>query len=161
MLIKIAAGKERDVYYTERKNNDRVSSYQIGTTMESVRLVLNAAYGNYVCQDASGVGMSNMGIFLSRDLECNTLIFKKWASNGLERKMEGIGGNFTFLEKEDDHILISDLYSEEEESIELKIGVQQFIQLLDDWQKKVCDKKPKEVIIEYKDGKFVVETKDS
>jgi len=42
----------------------------------------------------------------------------------------------------------------------LKIAVKQFVQLCDDWQKKVVQKKPKEVIIKHEHGEFFIETSD-
>jgi hypothetical protein len=37
---------------------------------------------------------------------------------------------------------------------------QQLIQLLDDWQEKVCKLKPKEVLIKFENGEFSIETKE-
>jgi hypothetical protein len=36
---------------------------------------------------------------------------------------------------------------------------QQFVQLLDDWQEKVCKPMPTEVIIKYENNQFIIETK--
>jgi len=36
----------------------------------------------------------------------------------------------------------------------------QFIKLLDDWQKKVCKHKPKEVMITFENNQFNIETKN-
>jgi hypothetical protein len=36
----------------------------------------------------------------------------------------------------------------------------QFVQLLDDWQEKVCKRKPKEVTITYDGNQFTIETSD-
>src|SRR5258707_100677 len=70
---------------------------------------------------------------------------------------DACSGNITELEKEDNFILLSDLYSEEETPTELKMTRNQFIKLLDDWEI-ICKSKPKEVIIKCENDQFIVET---
>ncbi len=41
---------------------------------------------------------------------------------------------------------------------EVQMTIKQFVQLLDDWENKVCKLRPKEVIIKYEDGEFIIET---
>lgn len=73
---------------------------------------------------------------------------------------EACSGNITALEKDGDYIELTDLYSEEEVPTILRISRNQFVKLLDEWEEKVCKQKPKEVIIKYDNGEFIIETKD-
>jgi len=71
-----------------------------------------------------------------------------------------MSSNATTLEKQNGYILLRDQYPEEETPINLKMSRDQFIKLLDDWEEKVCELKPKEVTIIYDKGEFVIETKN-
>jgi hypothetical protein len=65
------------------------------------------------------------------------------------------------MEKENGYVVLTDMYSEETVPTEFKISQQQFVQLLDDWQERVCKPyKPQEVIIKYENDQFIIETKD-
>jgi hypothetical protein len=122
--------------------------------MEFIKLVISP-HGRYSYNDASNIEMTILGHFLSSDVGCYSPTFRKWASHATWR---GGSGNITMIEKEDGYIYVSDLYSEEQEPTELKMTVEQFIQLLDDWQEKVCEHKPREVIIKHESDQFVIET---
>jgi hypothetical protein len=125
--------------------------------MDFVRLTL-LAYGNsYRYIDATDLKMYIFSRFLTDDVGCYWPSFKKWALNNFETETSS---NITSLRKENGYIYLSDLYSEEDVPTELKITVQQFVQLLDDWEAKVCKKKPKEVTIKYENDQFTIETKD-
>jgi hypothetical protein len=128
--------------------------------MSQVKLLLDVSYGNYAAhyyQD-SNIEIAILGNFLSSDVGCcYTHFYKKWALND---QQFATGGNITWIEKEGDIIILTDLYSEEEIPTQLTITKQQFIQLLDDWQEKVCKPKPTEVIIKYENNQFIIETKD-
>ena len=125
--------------------------------MNAVKLKLNQSYGNYSCYYFSNGEMNILGNFLSDDIGCYSPTFREWAT---KEHWNGASGNITMVEKEGDFIYLSDLYSEEEMPTELKMTVQQFVQLLDDWRDKVCSTKPKEVIIKYENDQFIIETKD-
>ena len=64
------------------------------------------------------------------------------------------------MDKEGDFVYLADQYSEEDDPTELKISIKQFMQLLDDWQEKVCKHRPKTVIIKHENDKFTIETND-
>jgi len=101
--------------------------------------------------------MEILGRFLTDDVRSNPLSFKEYALNDWEIYTSS---NTTSLEKQNSYILLNDLYSEEEIPTTLKMTHDQFIKLLDDWEKKVCKLEPKEVIIKHENGKFIIETKN-
>jgi hypothetical protein len=102
--------------------------------------------------------MSILGLFLTDDIGCSPSPFKEWAFN--DNWGDACSGNITSLEKEDNYILLSDLYSEEAIPTVLRMTRQQYVQVITDWEEKVCKLKPKEVTITYDNNKFVVETKN-
>jgi len=124
--------------------------------MEFIKLVLSD-YG-YEYGDDSSDSMYILGRFFTDDVGCKGSLFGRWAID------DSLGfaadGNATQLEKEGDYIVMSDLHSEEETPIQLKISRQQFVALFDFWEEKVCKLKPKEVIIKCENGEFSIETKD-
>lgn len=124
--------------------------------MEFVKLVFSS-YGNYSYEDASSEKMIILGHFLATDVSDDITSFKEYAFNDWEQY---ICGNLTALEKENSYIFLSDLYSEEKTSIALKINLEQYVHILDNWQEKVWKLKPKEVIIKYENDQYIVETKD-
>lgn len=125
--------------------------------MNVVRLKLDQSYGNYSCYQFSNIEMNILGNFLSDDIGCYSPTFREWAIN---EHWKGASGNITMVEKEADFIYLSDLYSEEKVPTELKMTVEQFVHLLDDWRDKVCAKKPMEVIIKHENDQFVIETQN-
>jgi hypothetical protein len=72
----------------------------------------------------------------------------------------GTGGNITFLAKEGDYVYLTDAYSLEDTPTKVKMRRQQFAQLFDEWQEKVCKYAPKVVIIKHIDDQFLIETHD-
>lgn len=126
--------------------------------MEFVKLLLNQKCGNYSYNGASDIKMGNLGLFLTDDVSCSYFSsFEEWAFNNASKYA---CGNATALKKDNGFILLTDLYDEEAAPIELKMTCEQFVQVLIDWQKKVCKLKPKEVIIKYENDQFVIETKN-
>jgi hypothetical protein len=114
--------------------------------------------GFYSCRDTSNVEMEILGLFFTDNVGCRDSSFARWVvddSLGFE-----VSGNSVCLEKEDDYILLSNLYAEEDNQVQLKMSRRQLIQLLHEWQEKVCKLKPKEVIIKCENGEFSIETKD-
>lgn len=126
--------------------------------MEFVKLLLSKNYKSYSYIDVSDIKMSILGLFLTDDVSCDSSPFKEWAFN--DNWGDACSGNITSLEKEDDYISLTDLYSEEETPTILKVTREQFVQILTDWEEKVCKLKPKEVIIKYENDQFVIETKN-
>lgn len=113
--------------------------------------------GFYAYEDADSIEMSILGCFLSSDVRCRTTGgFRDWFYNDA---LEGADGNITSLDKEDNYIILTDLYSEEEDPTKLKMNRNQFIKLLDEWLDVVCINKPTEVIITKVNEEFFLETK--
>ncbi len=126
--------------------------------MEFVKLLLSANHKSYSYIDASDIKMGILGFFLTDDVRCGSSPFKEWAFN--DSWGDECSGNITGLEKEGNYILLTDLYSDEETPSVLKMTRKQYVQVITDWQEKVCKLKPKEVIIKYENEEFVIETKD-
>lgn len=130
--------------------------------MAFAQLLLTPAWKSYTCTEASNMEMEILGNLLSRDIECNTDSYKQTLADS---SLHAQCGNFTFMAKKNGYVILSYLYSEETvptETLapEFKIPQQVFIQLLDDWQEKVCNALPKEVIIKYEDNRFIIETRN-
>ena len=123
--------------------------------MEFVKLVYDGS--SYRYQGGSNLKMDILGCFFSSDVSDSSSSYKDWALN--DPNLSACG-NITSLSKINGNIYLSDLYSEEEVPTELKMTVQQFVQLLDDWRDMVCSTKPREVIIKYENNQFIIETKN-
>lgn len=125
--------------------------------MDIVKFFLDENYGNYSSQDASNIAMCILGGFLASDVY-HPSSFMEW---GLTNEWhDETNGNCTFLKKEGNYILLSDLYSEETVPAVLKLTKEQYKQILTDWEEKVLKLKPKEVTITYENDEFVIETKN-
>ena len=126
--------------------------------MEFVKLILSS-HGTYLYKDASNIEMTILGCFLTDDVGYYPSSFKEW---GLTNKWKNdeTNGNCTFLKKEGNYILLSDLYPEETVPTVLKLTREQYRQILTDWQEKVLKLKPHEVIIKYENDEFVIEIKN-
>jgi hypothetical protein len=83
--------------------------------------------------------------------------YKEWL---LDNEYNSAGGNITELDRVGNHVLLSDAYSEEDVPTKAQMTSAQFLKLLDDWEEKVCKASPKEVLIKYENGEFVIETKN-
>jgi len=126
--------------------------------MEFVKLILSS-HGTYLYKDASNIEMTILGCFLTDDVGYYPSSFKEW---GLTNKWKNdeTNGNCTFLKKEGNCILLSDLYPEETVPTVLKLTREQYRQILTDWEEKVLKLSPKEVVIKYENDEFIIETKD-
>lgn len=122
--------------------------------MEFVRMSISPNK-RYFYKAASTIEMNILGDFLASDVGCRSMFFKEWAYNITSQNTYC---NLTALEKNDDDILLTDIFSEEKSSSILKISQQQFIQLLTDWQEQVCNLQPQEFVIKYDDNQFIIET---
>lgn len=131
--------------------------------MNFVKLILSP-YKGYHYKDASNIEMNILGNFLTDDVGCYNSLYLSWALDDKEKEdskfYHTIGGNITLLEEEDGYIFLADRSGAESSPKKLRVTVQQFVQLLDDWRDKVCSSKPREVIIKYEDDQFIIETKD-
>jgi hypothetical protein len=123
--------------------------------MKYAKLELNDAWNNYTCTEVSDAEMLILGNMLADDVRDNALSYKQTLADDTLR---GQSGNFVSMVKENGSVILSDLYSEKATVAEFRIPEQVFIQLLDDWQEKVCKHKPKEVLIKHVDDRFIIET---
>jgi hypothetical protein len=111
---------------------------------------------HYWCDESDTQEMWILGRFLGDDVGCRKSGFKEWAD---KETTEYIGGNITDLERHGDYIILSETYvGPKNPGPFLKVPKQEFIRLLDEWEK-ICKEKPQEVLITF-DGKcFTIETK--
>jgi len=128
--------------------------------MNYVKLIFDGQFYNY--DDGHSIEMVILGRFLSSDVRFRRTIYKEWALADKEdpngKFTHCCGGNITFLEEKNDHIYLTDKYSEEEPPTALKMSRKQFVQILNNWWEKVCETKPKEVIIKHGNDQFIIET---
>jgi len=126
--------------------------------MELVKLIL-LSHGTYLYKDSLNIEMTILGCFLTDDVGYYPSSFKEW---GLTNKWKNdeTNGNCTFLKKEGNYILLSDLYPEETVTTVLKLTREQYRQILTDWEEKVLKLSPKEVVVKYENDEFVIETKN-
>jgi hypothetical protein len=124
--------------------------------MEYVKFFLDVKYGDYTSRKASNIEMTILGHFLATDAGNRPSSFREWF---FDDSTPDASSNLTSLTREDGYVLLSDLYSEEDNPTELKMTYAQFLKILDDWEEKVIKAKPKEVLIKYENDEFTIETK--
>jgi len=125
--------------------------------MEFIKLTISIS-GHYRYQDASNEEMTILGHFLATDVGYHPSSFKEWGIN--DDWGDSTNGNLTALDKDNNYILLTDLYSEEASPTALKMTREQYVQVINEWEEKVCKLKPKEVTIRYDNDEFIIETKD-
>jgi hypothetical protein len=127
--------------------------------MNYVKLAYNSRSYDY--KGGTSTEVQILGHFLASDVRCSKESSPTYAEWALQDRW-GIGftGNTTRVRKEDNYILLSDLYSEEAIPTKVKMTPHQFVQLIEDWYEKVCKHKPKQVIIKHENDKFTIETSD-
>lgn len=95
--------------------------------------------------------MDILGLFLANDAGSSSESFKEWALNPLSTSTNS---NITTLEKEDDEIILGDLYSEQDDGGPfLKISHDEFIKILNEWAV-ICKEKPAEILLIREGNKF-------
>ena len=102
-----------------------------------------------------------LGRFLAIDVGCTrggSPTYAEWAFQ--DKWGTGFSGNTTRVEKEDNHVLLSGVFPEEEIPPKLKISRQQFVDIIEEWYEKVCKYKPKEVTIKHENGNLFIEVKN-
>ena len=127
--------------------------------MDIVNFFIDENYGGYSCKNASNIEMCTLGNFLSSEIGCGyPSSFKEWGVN--DNWGDETNGNLTILKKDGDYILLGDLFSEEPIPTMLRMTRKQYVQVITDWEEKVCKLRPKEVTITYQYDEFKIETKD-
>ena len=122
--------------------------------MEFVELTISPTK-RYTYKTASNLEMNILGDFLASDVGYRPALFKKWASDNTS---QNANGNLTALEKDNNYIILTDIFAKEETSTTLKMSCQQYIKILDDWETQVCKIQPKEIIIKHENNDFSIET---
>jgi len=146
-----------DTFIIETNNYDSQANY--------VNLMLKHNFYERIYE--SSFEMAILGFLLSRDVRWDYVdFFKRWATEwklgDKQKRCYAINDKIITLERSKDYLYFTN-ENPDDDSIELvtyfKITTAQFLQLLDDWQEKVCDKKPREIIIKYENDEFIIETK--
>lgn len=123
--------------------------------MMYVKYIKNNVH-DYDYVDATDINMNNLGNFLVRDCRYGTKMFKNCM---FDNEYITFGGNLTTIEKENDHIILSDQYSQQPDGGPyFKIQKDEFLRLLDMWEK-VYAQKPQEILIIYDGQTFSIESK--
>ena len=122
--------------------------------MEFVKLAISPTK-RYYYKDASSIEMNILGEFLITDVGYRHLPFEAWAQ---DHNAKNASGTLTALEKEENYIILRDIYPKDKKYTSLKIRQEQFLQLLADWQEKVCLTQPQSVTINYNSYEFIIET---
>lgn len=127
--------------------------------MNLVKFFLDENYGGYSSKNASSIEMCTLGNFLASEIGCGyPSSFKEWGVN--DNWGDETNGNLTMLKKDGNYILLGDLFSEEPIPAMLRMTRQQYVQVIIEWEEKMCRLKPKEVTIIYDNDEFVITTKD-
>ena len=126
--------------------------------MDFVKLLISSS-GRYSYNGASNIEMNILGDFLASEIGCGyPSSFKEWGIN--DNWGDETNGNLTILKKDGNYILLGDLLSEELVPTMLRMTRKQYVQVITDWEEKVCKLRPKEVIIKHENDEFIIETKD-
>jgi|GEM_PF-1954139 hypothetical protein len=121
--------------------------------MQFVKLVISPTQ-RYSYKDASNIEMNILGDFLASDVGYRPLPFRQWI---FDNTSQNANGSLTALQKDADYIVLTDIFTEEESPAELKMSPKQFVQILTDWQEKVCNARPQAIIIKHENDQFVIE----
>ena len=121
--------------------------------MEYIKFTLENA--RYYLNVASTPRMSILANFLESDYGSGRSSFKEWTNN---EEYKFIEGNISWLEKENDDVIITYLFDRSEDIYEhaFRTSKKQFLELLNKWEK-LYKEGPKEIIITYEDGKIHLE----
>lgn len=126
-------------------------------TMGFCLLEIEFSRDKYEYRDASNIFMCTLATFFMCDIGSSFKTYKEWALHAEDGSITG--GNVTWLEKELDYIILTDQYSQECIPTEVEINIDQFVQLIDTWER-IQNNKPQTVIFKHKDNCFFIETKD-
>jgi len=121
--------------------------------MKFVELVLSPTQ-RYAYKTASDIEMNILGDFLASDVGYRPLPFRQWAFDNVS---QNANGNLTALQKNADSIVLTDIFAKDESPVALQMTHEQFIQILNDWQEKVCNVQPKTIIIQHENNQFIIE----
>jgi hypothetical protein len=109
---------------------------------------------HYYYAAGNDIPLEILGSLLTDDVGCYRQIFREWIDDAQFHNAEG---NTTVLNKDGDHIVLGDLFSEQEdEGPFLRMHRDELARILDEW-KGFCQTKPKEILITYNEqGKIIL-----
>jgi len=123
--------------------------------MKFVELIISPTK-RYAYKDASDIEMNILGDFLASDVGYRSLPFIQWA---FDNTSQNANGSLTALEKNNNSIFLTDIFAKEETPTALQMTHQQFVQILNDWQEKVCGVQPKAIFIQHENNHFTIKIK--
>jgi len=123
--------------------------------MNSVRIFFDNYSKGYLYSNVSNIEMNFLGVFFISDIHCSNIDrIKNWIMTS--EKGAYFSGNTTGIEIVEEDVILSDLYPEEGYTSEIKISKIQLINLLNEWQEKVCNAWPKELCIIHDNDEFYI-----
>lgn len=119
--------------------------------MNFVRLVFDG--DNYRCKEATSMELCMLGFFLANDVGFNASRFRAWIIEGAlyERR-----GAITSIQKKFSAIMITDPYAGRDTTPYLKLSYEQFMRILDEWEK-MCSEKSQQIFITKEDEAITFE----
>lgn len=116
----------------------------------------------YCSQESSDIKMCILSHFLTDDVSCSSI--ESYIGLAYDPEFRGGCANATCMEKENGYVSIClevDVREEEDQAnaIWLKLTIEQYINILENWRDKVCKERPSEVIIRYENDKFAFDIK--
>ena len=132
--------------------------------MSSVRFIKDR-HGYINFQGGTDIPIEILGHFLMTDNHCSKNSWQDWAKEAKSLRDDQfphtVGSNITFLEIDQNEII--SMYNDldhnelEEKAPHLKISVDQFVELLDEWYERVCKQQPQEVLLKYENNTYTLE----
>ena len=102
-------------------------------------------------EEADNSKMEILGLFLTNDVGSITF-WKNWINNP---EYEDTVGNLTFIEKENNKIIIGDLWAEDWYETIFETTQKQLLEILDRWEE-LCKQQPREIIITQQDDEISI-----
>lgn len=122
--------------------------------MQILELIKDSNY--YIQKISNSPQIQILGNFLTSDLNSGAASFKKLILSNQDET----AGNFSWLTNKDNKIRIGFLYEDEDPTAPVfEISKEQFIKLLDEWEK-LYKEQPQEIIITYENGIINLEGKN-
>jgi len=127
---------------------------RITATKRYVRL--EREWKSYAHDDGSDAGMDLLGDFLERNVELSVTPYKEWLLDSSLMKTD----DTVLLYKKDGCIVLKERFPAKKDVVKFAMTAEQCMQLLDDWDTKVCIPRPKIVTIWYDNDQFMIETSE-
>ena len=146
-------------FFFETKNCTLVLlNKNTGIKQEITQYVYFKLQGASYTQQTDTIGMYILGGFLALEVGLSpSNIFIDWVNDDAS---DSTNSDWTYLEKEDDCIVLSEIHFPEKVPTKLKIPQDQFLNILLEWRDKICKELPKDVVLRQENGQYIFETKD-